>query len=102
MTYKGTNWTRGELGNVLPRNPTVECAEPTCSATTKARQLPGEWQATNNPSEVVLCPSCKQRVRGTKRTPSEMRRENNSQLTDWGMAPCPTTEADSYGEESNE
>jgi len=27
VTYKGSNWTRGELGNVPDRNPSVDCAD---------------------------------------------------------------------------
>jgi len=27
MTYKGSNWTRGELGNVPDPNPLIDCSE---------------------------------------------------------------------------
>jgi hypothetical protein len=85
VTYKGSNWTRGELGHGPPdaSSITVECAEPTCDTTTTADKLPGEWQATNDPNEVVLCPDCKERTPGTKRTPLEVRQEENSDLGEW-------------------
>jgi len=74
MTYKGSNWTRGELGKgpPAPSSITVECAEPTCKAATTADKLPGNWQATNDPDEAILCPACKTRVPDTERTPSAL------------------------------
>ena len=94
MTYKGSNWTRGELGNVPPSPSSiiVECNEPTCETTTTADKLPGDWHATNDPDEVILCASCKQRVPYKNRAPSEMRRENNATLTEWEAANQSTTD----------
>ncbi|MFW6435949.1 MAG: hypothetical protein ACOCY1_06160 [Halovenus sp.] len=89
MGYKGhPGLTDGDVGNVppSPSSVTVVCAEPTCDETTTADKLPGDWQATNDPDEVILCPSCKQRVSGKERTPTEMRKENNFDVTEWAAS----------------
>jgi hypothetical protein len=87
MTYKGSNWTRGELGHAPPdpSTITIDCAEPTCDKTTTADNLPGKWQADNNPNHVILCPTCKTHTPGKEQTPLEVRKKTNEKITEWSQ-----------------
>jgi len=84
MGYKGhPGWSDGDVGNVppSPSSVTVECAEQTCDEKTTADKLPGDWQATADPNEVVLCPTCKKYTPGKERTPTEIHEERNESLS---------------------
>lgn len=77
MTYKGTNWTRGELGHGVPDpNPSIPCAE--CSDEYrfqdywKPRYVEPE-DATPR-EDTWLCDECKD---------WERRREENHAVTEW-------------------
>lgn len=65
MTYFGTNWTRGELGNVPDENPFIEC--PDCE---KSYTWQGYWKPRYvdgkdwNPGNVEwLCDECLDRAK---------------------------------------
>jgi uncharacterized protein YlaI len=85
MTYKGSNWTRGELGNVPDRNPTVHCAEETCDRSEQAKDLTDDWQLENDPEIPVLCPECKERASIESKTPTEAAKENNKSLQEFAQ-----------------
>lgn len=82
MTYKDSNWTRGELGNVPDRNPTIECSDEQCDTTTPADDAEG-WLLDADPAVPVLCPACRERTPEHRLTPTEARRESNRQLADY-------------------
>jgi len=79
MTYKGSNWTRGELGNVPDPNPLIDCSE--CG-------VPYAWQDywyeryveaedKNAYEDEFVCDSCEEQKKRHER-----RRKVNQQLTD--------------------
>lgn len=77
MTYKGSNWTRGELGNVPDENPRIDCAD--CGESFAWRDY---WKPRYvEPDDVdprtatFRCDDCKERHERQKR-----RRENNQTL----------------------
>jgi hypothetical protein len=82
MTYKGSNWTRGELGNVPDPDPTIRCDEPTCDAATNTQDSDG-WLKDANPEVPLLCPDCRESVSDIKKTPTDERREQNRTLGEW-------------------
>jgi hypothetical protein len=65
-----------------PSEVVVECQERKCGTETTAADL-SQWQASNDPDEVVLCPSCAARVPNNNQTPSEMRESNNQKITEF-------------------
>lgn len=74
MTYKGSNWTRGELGHVPDENPVIECKD--CGESFGWRDY---WkERINRPEDPFLCDSClNERVR------RQRREENNQEITRW-------------------
>ena len=84
MTYKGSNWTRGELGNVPDPNPYVPCAS--CEQQFKwrdywqSRVLDGDRVDDPNSDEPWRCDECHERHERLTR-----RRENNLELTEWSQ-----------------
>jgi len=77
MTYKGSNWTRGELGNVPDENPSVDCAD--CGESFNWRDY---WKPRYvEPDDVdprtatLRCDECRERHERLTR-----RRENNQTL----------------------
>lgn len=61
----------------------IECNEPTCDRETTADQLPGDWQASNNPNEPILCPECADRVPNTEQTVTEYREASNKKIGEY-------------------
>lgn len=82
MTYKGTGWTRGDLGNVPDRNPFISCAE--CGESFKwqgywePRIVDGDRVDAPHSDEPWLCDDCHERQARLTR-----RRENNQKITEW-------------------
>jgi len=83
MTYKGSNWTRGELGNVPDENPSVPCAD--CGKSFrwrdywKPRVVDGDRvEEPNDPDEPWRCDDCHDRYERRTR-----RRQNNQRITEW-------------------
>jgi hypothetical protein len=66
-----------------PSDYTVECADERCSTETTADNLPGDWQASNDPNEPVLCPECAMQAPNDRITPTEARRKFNHELTEF-------------------
>lgn len=83
MTYKGTGWTRGDLGNVPDRNPHIDCHE--CGDSYKwqdywkPRYVEGrDW----NPASVHwLCDGCLMAAREDYE--EHKRRREHKQLTEF-------------------
>jgi len=82
VTYKGSNWTRGELGNVPDPNPSIDCAD--CDESFdfrdywKPRVIEGDRvENPNDPDgEPWRCDDCHERHERLTR-----RREKNQELT---------------------
>lgn len=83
MTYKGTGWTRGDLGNVPDRNPWIECNG--CDRRERYQSLKDDdwedWQKPSDPDVPLLCPECKDGSVGVKSV--EERRKSNRSITEW-------------------
>lgn len=83
MTYKGSNWTRGELGHAVERDPSIDC--PNCGESHlyqdywKPRYVDGrEW----NPAEIHwLCDECLDAAR--REYELHQRREQHAVLTEF-------------------
>ncbi|ELZ96212.1 hypothetical protein [Haloferax sulfurifontis] len=79
MTYKGSNWTRGELGNVPDENPRIDCAD--CGESFawrdywKPRVVEGDRVEDPRTDEPWRCDDCHERHERLTR-----RRENNQTL----------------------
>ena len=84
MTYKDSNWTRGELGNVPDTNPTIECADQQCDETVRAQDdAVDNWLLENDPDIPVLCPDCRAATPTHRLTPTEQRRETNRSIVEF-------------------
>jgi len=83
MTYKGTNWARGDLGHDIERNPLMDCDQ--CGQSYRYqdywhdRYVKGQsW----NPNKVKwICDECIEQAKAEYEL--HKKRENHAQLTEW-------------------
>jgi len=78
MTYKGSNWTRGVLGNIPDLNPLIDCSD--CGESYGWQdywhERYVEAEDKNAHEDEFVCDSCEK-----ERKNHERRRNNNLQLT---------------------
>jgi hypothetical protein len=78
MTYKGSNWTRGELGNVPDTNPTLACDGPCGRSWSFKDYWDGRWQLGDPATATMLCDECL-----SEAIDYHDRKTKNKEITEW-------------------
>lgn len=81
MTYKGSNWTRGELGNVPDPNPSIPCqmCEESYAYQDYWKERYVDVENGNPHQDTWVCDECHERARDWLER--QKRKRSNQQLT---------------------